>query len=151
MSMLVTSYDSNKFGLLDQFESCAHNFQHVANHGGHTALGCMQILVNAVNAGKSDGDDKEEFSAAIGALAELLYHNAGSFCECAAAASADCPLCSSFIHVKTLLYESLDACQSLDEIDCDAWTEFQTPCKNNIVSTYGSVDFTQEAVCKYDY
>lgn len=66
-------------------------------------------------------------------------------------ASADCPLCSSFIHVKTLLFESLDACKSLDEIDCDAWTEFQTPCKNNIVKEFGSVDFSSDDQCMLNH
>ena len=152
VSLLVKNYDSNKFGLLDQFESCSHSFQSAANHGGHTALGCMQVLVNAMNGASGNDDDEEpesEFSDAIAALAELLYHNAGDFCECASKASADCPLCSSFIHVKTLLFESLDACKSLDEIDCDAWTEFQSPCKNNIIKEFGSVDFSTDATCKH--
>ena len=64
-------------------------------------------------------------------------------------ASADCPLCAGFIHVKTLLYESLDACQSLDEVDCDAWTEFHKPCKNNLIEKFGSVDFSNNEACKY--
>lgn len=148
ISLLVKNYDSNKFGLLDQFESCSHGFNASPDHGGHTALGCMQILVNAMNGAAEEDDETDgEMSDAIAALADLLYHNAGDFCECASKASADCPLCSSFIHVKTLLFESLDACKSLDEIDCDAWTEFQTPCKNNIVKEFGSVDFNSDDQC----
>lgn len=147
VSMLVTSYDENKFGLLDQFETCAHSFQSATNHGGHTALGCMGILERASHP-PEESADKAEFADAIAALAGLLYHKAGSFCECASKASADCPLCSSFIHVKTLLYESLDACQSLDEIDCDAWAEYYTPCKKNIEDTFGKVDFGNEKICK---
>lgn len=145
VSMLVTNYDENSFGALDQFESCSHSFASAADHGGHTALSCMQILVNAVNYGETD----DENAGAIAALAGLLYRNAGEFCECSAAASADCPLCSSFIHIKTLLYESLDACQSLDEIDCDAWTEFYKPCQSNLNSQFGSVDFTKDGVCDF--
>lgn len=150
VSILVHNYDSNKFGLLDQFESCAHGFNASPDHQGHTALGCMQILVNAMNGADENADEEEgEMAEAIAALAGLLYRNAGDFCECSAKASADCPLCSSFIHVKTLLYESLDACKSLDEIDCDAWTEFQSPCKTNIVKEFGSVDFSSDDTCKY--
>jgi len=145
VSLLVKNYDSNKFGLLDQFESCAHSFSASPDHGGHTALGCMQILVNAMNG----ADEGEEMDEAIAALADLLYNNAGDFCDCAAKASADCPLCSSFVHVKTLLFESLDACNSLDGIDCDAWAEFQKPCEKKIIDQFGAVDFTDSDICKF--
>lgn len=122
------------------------------NHGGHTALGCMQILVNAMNSNLGDDDAaKEDNAESIAALADLLYHQAGTFCDCAAKASDSCPLCSSFVHVKTLLYESLDACQSLDEIDCDAWMEFHAPCKDKILSKFGSVDFNSDEQCKFGW
>jgi uncharacterized membrane protein YgcG len=149
VSMLVTDYDENKFGLLDQFETCAHSFAASDDHGGHTGLGCMQILVNAMNYANSDDSTEDENARAIASLAGLLYHNASSFCECAATASADCPLCSSFVHMKTLLYESLDACQSLDEIDCDAWVEFYKPCQKNINEKFGSVDFSNDETCTF--
>jgi hypothetical protein len=144
ISMLVNDFDENQFGLLDQFETCAHSYQASEDHGGHTALGCMGILENASHK-PDEGADK--YAEAIAALADNLYHHAGEFCECASKASADCPLCSSFVHVKTLLYESLDACQSLDEIDCAAWAEFYTPCKRNFEQTFGSVDFSKENTC----
>ena len=84
ISLLVKNYDSNKFGLLDQFESCSHGFSASPDHGGHTALGCMQILVNAMNGASEEDDGADgEMADSIAALAELLYHNAGDFCECA--------------------------------------------------------------------
>jgi hypothetical protein len=144
VSMLVNDYDENQFGLLDQFEACAHSYQFSEDHGGHTALGCMSILENASH--KPD-EGAEKYAEAIAALADHLYHNAGEFCECASIASADCPLCSSFVHVKTLLYESLDACNSLDEIDCAAWAEFYAPCKRNLEQAFGAVDFNKEDAC----
>lgn len=144
VSMLVNDFDENQFGLLDQFEKCAHSYQASEDHDGHTALGCMSILENASH--KPD-EGAEKYAEAIAALADHLYHNAGEFCECASKASADCPLCSSFVHVKTLLYESLDACQSLDEIDCAAWAEFYTPCKRNVEQEFGAVDFSKENAC----
>lgn len=148
VSMLVTDYDQNRFGLLDQFETCAHSFAATDDHGGHTGLSCMQILVNAMNAA-DDHDNQDENAQAIASLASLLYHNASIFCECAATASADCPLCSSFVHMKTLLYESLDACQSLDEVDCDAWAEFYKPCQKNLKEEFGSLDFSDDKACTY--
>lgn len=155
VSMLVKNYDSNNFGLLDSFEACAHKFQAAPDKGGDTALGCMQILVDAMNAAADSSgeyDDNDTDGAMVEAaatLASLLYHNAGDFCECSSKASADCPLCSSFIHVKTLLFESLDACNSLDEIDCDAWAEFQKPCEKNILKEFGEVDFSSEETCTF--
>lgn len=147
VSMLMTDFDENNFGALDTFEACAHSYTKESLHGGRTALGCMQILANAMqNPADADSNAPKE---AIEALAELLYHKAEDFCECASKASAECPLCPSFARFKTLLYESLDACNALDEIDCDAWNEFYTPCKNNLVQMFGSVDFSNSNQCKY--
>jgi hypothetical protein len=151
VGMIVTDFDENNFGPLDTFEFCAHSFATKANKGGHTALGCLQILVNAMN-GVFDDDYEEESNApsdAIAALAGSLYHDGESFCDCAKKASDQCPVCASFLDFKTLLYESLDACQALDEIDCDAWGEFHKPCKANIESDYGKVDFSKDKQCQY--
>lgn len=146
-SMMVTDFDQNNFGMLDQFESCSHAYKNRPDRGGHTALGCLKILVNA-----KDGAFSEETTApkeAVQALASHLYDQPAEFCECASKASKDCPLCPSFMNFKTLLYETLDACQSLDEIDCDAWTEFYPVCQANVVRDLGSVDFSKADQCKY--
>ena len=146
IGIMITEFDENNFGPLDTFETCAHSYTKDDNHGGRTALGCMQILANAIN--HPGEDDKVRPVEAIAALANLLYNNAEGFCDCASKANADCPLCPSFSHFKTLLYESLDACKSLDEIDCDAWNEFYTPCKNNVQQMFGSADFSNHDQCK---
>jgi hypothetical protein len=147
VGMMMTDFDENNFGALDTFEACAHSYTKESLHGGRTALGCMQILRNAIK--DPAADDSDAPKDAISTLAELLYHNAEGFCECAATSSAEAPLCPSFAKFKTLLYESLDACNSLDEIDCDAWNEFYTPCKNNLVQMFGSVDFADSKQCDY--
>jgi hypothetical protein len=50
---------------------------------------------------------------------------------------------------KTILYESIDACQSLDAIDCDSWKEFWKPCKDNLEREYLSSDFSDKKQCEY--
>jgi hypothetical protein len=148
--MMVTDFDQSNFGDLDVFEMCAHSFNKDVNHGGRTAQGCMQILANTMNTAARDSNSSEDQrTTAIAALAKFLYTDAKSFCDCAKDASDNCPLCPSFANFKTLLYESLDACQSLDEIDCDAWDEFQKPCKQNLQSTFGTIDFTKEEQCDF--
>lgn len=150
VGMMVTEFSNSNFGDLDSFETCAHAYAKEPLHGGHTALGCLQILVNAMNAEEGDeGYDKDAPVEAIAELAEYLYHDGEAFCDCAKEASDACPLCPSFVNFKTLLYESLDACQSLDEIDCDAWSEFYRPCKNNLIEEFGKVDFSKDAQCDY--
>lgn len=148
VSMLVTNYQEDKFGPLNQFQKCAHSFAKEEDHGGHTALGCMRILVDAMSYGEDDLVESEN-AAAVSALAGLLYRGAGGLCDCASKASADCPLCAQFIHIKTLLYETLDACQSLDEVDCDAWFEFSKPCKSNLNFKYGDDSMRQDDACKF--
>ena len=147
VGMMITDFDENNFGALDTFEACAHSYNNEHLHGGKTALGCMQILTNAIT--NPVPEDSDAPADAISALAGLLYRNAEEFCECASKSSAQCPLCPSFVRFKTLLYETLDACKALDEIDCDAWNEFYTPCKNNLVQMFGSVDFTDSSQCTF--
>ena len=146
IGMMVTEFDQNHFGTLDDFESCSHSYN--AKNSKKTALDCMQILVNAKN-GKVDGTSDKAIQEAVSALAGLLYDDAESFCGCAKNASDACPLCPSFFNFKTLLYESLDACQSLDEIDCDAWQEFSAPCERNLREKFGGVDFSKRQQCDF--
>lgn len=149
IGVMVTDFDQSNFGQLDQFETCAHSFADEDNHGGHTALGCMQILYNAMTNPVSPDNKKDPPKEAISALAKDLYQNAEAFCDCAKAASDDCPLCPSFMSFKTLLYESLDACSALDEIDCDSWAEFWKPCKSNLEGEYGQSDLKMKDQCDY--
>jgi hypothetical protein len=143
--LMLTDFDSNKFGELDLFEACAHEFRDKDNHGGRKALDCLQILVNAMDPDAKAGQP----TAVIKQLATLLYTHGQTFCECANQASKDCPLCPSFFNFKTLIYEAIDACASLDNIDCDAWDEFQEPCQANLVQKFGSVNFAQKGQCEY--
>jgi hypothetical protein len=144
---MITDFDQNNFGQLDAFETCAHSFTDEDNHGGHTALGCMQILYNAMT-NPTVKDNSDAPKEAISALAKDLYQNAEVFCGCSKDASEQCPLCPSFKSFKTLLFESLDACQALDEIDCDAWSEFWKPCKENLESEFSKSDFKSKEQCK---
>jgi len=148
VAILITDFDQNNFGQLDAFETCAHSFRDEANHGGHTALGCMKILKNAITNPIVDvnSDAPKE---AISSLASSLYTHGETFCDCAKKASDACPLCPSFMSFKTILYESIDACQSLDAIDCDSWNEFWKPCKDNLDRAFLSSDFSDKQQCEY--
>jgi hypothetical protein len=147
VGMMVTDFDENNFGALDTFEACSHSFQNDPGHGGKTAMFCMKILADAIDNPDPDPDSSAP-KQAISSLANLIYHNAERFCECASKSSADCPMCPSFMRFKTLLYESLDACKALDEIDCDAWSEFYPKCKTNLETQFQQVDFRNKAQCK---
>lgn len=152
VAAMVTNFDENHFGALDAFESCAHSFSNDAMHGGKSALDCMRILNNAMtNPGTDDMPDAPV--EAIKSLATHLYDNAENFCSCATDAQKECPLCDSFLHFKTLLYETLDACKALDEIDCDAWNNFyespNSSCKKNIVEKFDKVDFDNKNQCEF--
>ena len=148
-SMMVTNFDQNNFGMLDKFEACAHSWKNKPNRGGNTALGCLQILLDAKNGNFGNEVPSNAPKKAIQALAAHLYDNPHEFCECSSRASVDCPLCPSFMNFKTLLYEAMDACQSLDEIDCDAWKDFFPRCRENLLSSKGSVDFSKPDQCSY--
>ncbi|KAG7364629.1 hypothetical protein IV203_037831 [Nitzschia inconspicua] len=148
VGILISDFDQNNFGQLDAFETCAHSFRDDANHGGHTAMGCMNILKSAITNPivDSNSDAPKE---AISALAKNLYEHGESFCDCARKSSDACPLCPSFMSFKTILYESIDACQSLDDIDCDSWNEFWKPCKDNMMTEFSSSDFSSKDQCDY--
>jgi len=151
VGMMVTDFDTNNFGDLDTFEACAHSYNNDASRGGRTAMGCMQILYDSMNSGDKDDDDDINTSPndAIAALARSVYDDGRNFCDCASKSSDECPLCNNFIHLKTLLYEALDACKALDEIDCAAWAEFHPKCKTNLKDEFENVDFKQKTQCDY--
>jgi hypothetical protein len=158
LSSLVTNFDNDNFGFLDSFEQCATSFR-TKTYEDITALGCLRILVNAIDTpaaesnSKVNGNDNNHDDSipreAISHLAYQLYHNGESFCDCSKASSDLCPICRDFLHFKTLLYESLDGCRALDDIDCDAWLEFSGPCKKNLELMFGKVDFTAKEQCDY--
>merc|ERR1711865_1150907 len=54
-----------------------------------------------------------------------------------------------FYNFKTILYESIDACQSLDAIDCASWNEFWKPCKKNLEDEFGSTELVDKNMCDY--
>ena len=145
VNTMVTDYDQDNFGTLDVFEKCVHTYKREPLHGGHSALGCMKILADAIDNPASA--KKYAPLDAISSLAYLLYYEGDKFCACAKVASDDCPLCGSFLSFKTLLQKSLDACTALDEIDCDAWSEFYPQCKLNVEQRFGSVKFSNPAQC----
>lgn len=150
MSALLTNYDNDNFGLLDDFESCATMYKEDMNHGGKTALGCMRILQDAIdNPDKHSDATKGDIPVeAIASLANDLLHNGEAFCDCTSSASRRCPVCKDFLHFKTLLYESMDGCRALDDIDCDAWQEYYKPCKANLEDKFGSIKYNKEQ-CDY--
>lgn len=149
IGVMVSEFDQSNFGQLDQFEACAHAYNDEDNHGGHTALGCMGVLYNAIKNPTAADNTKDPPKEAISALAYDIYTKGETFCNCAKDASDDCPLCPSFMNFKTLLYETVDACNSLDMIDCDAWSEFYKPCMENLEGEYSNVDLDNREQCDF--
>ena len=145
VGIMIKEFDNENFGQLDAFEACAHSFAENEDHGGHTALGCMQILSNAMNTPVSEKGRDDAPKEAIMELARKLYHEAEAFCDCAKDSSEACPQCPSFHNFKTLLFESLDACKALDEIDCDAWSEFYYPCQKNLVKQFKKINLDKKS------
>uniref|UniRef100_A0A7S2YR92 Uncharacterized protein n=1 Tax=Entomoneis paludosa TaxID=265537 RepID=A0A7S2YR92_9STRA len=149
IAMLMVEFDQNNFGDLDTFEACAKDYRDTPNHGGRTAMSCLRILVNAIDGATQVTKMDPLLTEAISALAGFLYHNGEGFCDCAVKANEECPICPSFHNFKTLLYESVNACESLDIIDCDAWSEFYNPCKNALTSKYTNIDFSKQEQCQF--
>ena len=149
VSMLLMDFDQNHFGDLDTFEKCAHEYRDRVNHGGHTAQECMSILNRAKDGQSSVQVEDPGLAESIQALARIVYEDGENFCDCATQANKDCPLCSSFLNFKTLLYESVDACNALDKIDCAAWNEFYTPCRSNLIKKFTNADLSQSKQCDF--
>ncbi len=152
-SMLTLfEFDNDNFGLLDEFESCATKY--LDNKFEKSALNCMQLLQNAIDnpAGSVTGNTKDGKAIpteAIKAIANDLLNNGHDFCDCSSKAFKQCPPCREFMKFKTLLYESIDACNALDNIDCGAWQEFSRTCKANLIDKFGLVNFKNKQQCKY--
>lgn len=162
MMAMITDFDNDNFGMLDLFEECAHTYDEQPMHGGKKAMDCMKILDEIVwgDKDRDSNDDKvfknakgeklpENIGQAIGTLAHHLYHDPEKFCSCSSIVNKETPMCSSFINFKTLLYEAIDVCKSLDTIDCAAWEEFYPTCKKNLIRKYDSVNFENDDQCDY--
>merc|ERR1711966_201720 len=132
------------------FEECAHTYQDKPMHGGKDAMDCMKILHNTAEGSPlNKRAENDGVANAISSLANHLYHDGEAFCECTAKTNQQTPTCSSFVNFKTLLFEAVDACRSLDAIDCAAWEEFYTPCKSNLLQNYDVVDFDNKEQCHF--
>lgn len=150
VSALLTDYDPDNFGLLDDFENCSSEYPGTSSV--KSALDCLRILENAIIKPDNNAhpDNTKVPIHAISSLAHDLLYDAENFCECSSRASSSAPVCQDFIHFKTLLYESLDACRALDVIDCDAWAEFYEPCKSNLLKKFKAIDFkNNQQQCDY--
>jgi len=143
VAALINEWDENNFGPLDDFEACSHTYNNEYAHGGKKALDCMRILESITT------EEQTQNRQDISALADSLYHDSWNFCQCASTANELAPSCTSFIHFKTLLHETLDACVALDEIDCASWAEFYQPCKDNMNIQFGAIDFNNNAQCEF--
>jgi len=151
VSAMVTNFDENHFGALDRFEECAHVYNSdKIMHGGNKAMDCMRILYNTMESPTDKYIDGPDVPLdAIAALSSNLYNNAESFCDCASEAARGSPVCESFMHFKTLLSETLDACRALDEIDCAAWSEYYKDCQGKVVQKFTKVDFSNKNQCDF--
>jgi len=147
-TVTLTDYDNDHFGRLDSFETCVNTYTNEEYHGGNTALGCMRILQEAIK-NPTEADQKNDPSGTIAKMAYHLYEDAETFCDCSAKTSESCPACKGFKNFKTILYESLDACRALDQIDCAAWSEFSSPCQAKMESKFGNADFRTDEQCRF--
>lgn len=147
IAMLMIEFDQDHFGDLDSFEACAHSFHQ--DRKSRTAMSCMAILSNAIDGNTQVETSDPIVSEAVSALADFLYNDGKEFCDCSEKANEACPICPSFHNFKTLLYESVDACKALDEIDCAAWGEFAPNCKENLNDKFKTTDFTDSSQCQF--
>jgi len=138
---MIADWDDNHFGALDKFEECSHTFATQYANGGKTALDCLRIL-------KSTIDSTSEKKAVVD-IANDLYTNGEGFCNCASESHKKTPPCKDFMHFKVLLWESLDACVALDEIDCSAWSEFYEPCKRKMLDKFSNTNFSNQEQCQF--
>lgn len=141
-SNIYNEWDENNFGKLDEFESCAHDYHDdTAAHGGHKASDCMQILLDTAMGQVQDMPN---------AIAAELYTNPQGMCDCSSEAWTNLPNCDAFSNYKVLIHETLDACTSLDWIDCDAWTEFSSACEPKLKQEFNNyVDFYNTKQCDF--
>eukprot|EP00986_Skeletonema_menzelii_P004360 scaffold1472_cov157-Skeletonema_menzelii.AAC.4 len=145
MITMLTEFDNENFGKLDIFEACAKTFANDKMHGGKHAMDCMRILHDIArdDVGKDNngGSLPESVAIAVAEMGHELYYNGQDFCDCVVEVNEIAPMCNSFTGFKTLLYEAIDACKSLDMIDCAALDEFYSDCKSNLSRQFANPGF----------
>ena len=142
---ILTEYDNDNFGKLDIFEACAKSYANDEMHGGKKAMDCMRILhditIDDLGKDKNGGSLPEQVAVAVAEIGYSLYYNGEDFCDCIVEVNEIAPMCNSFTEFKTLLYESIDACKSLDMIDCAALDEFYSTCKTSLAREFSEPGF----------
>lgn len=145
MVTMLTEFDNEHFGKLDVFEACSKTFATEKMHGGKQAMDCMRMLYDIAqdDVGKDNdgGSLPENVAIAVAEMGYQLYYNGQGFCDCIVSVNEMAPMCNSFAGFKTLLYEAIDACKSLDMIDCAALDEFYSTCKNNLSREFSDPGF----------
>ena len=145
MVTMLTDFDNDNFGKLDVFEACAKTFATEKMHGGKKAMDFMRILDDItqddVGNDKGGGLLPDNVAIAVAEIGYQLYYNGQGFCDCIVEVNQIAPMCNSFTGFKTLLYEAIDACKSLDNIDCAALDEFYSTCKTNLSREFSNPGF----------
>lgn len=148
MDIFLTQFDTKHFGLLNQFELCVYNYEKYNKYNNVSAYDCMYLLIDAIT-NINDHDEKDPVYV-INKIASSLYNNGKEFCDCTEIVYTETPSCPTFINFNTLIVESLDACDSLDAIECDAWSEFLLLCYPNVHKQFNNViNFTSKEQCMY--
>jgi hypothetical protein len=93
----------------------------------------MQILADAAKDGGGDG--------IVSQISAQLYTDPQGFWDCTSASFQSTPHCSSFNSYNAFIHEGIDACNSLDEIDCATWSQYSNECKNNLQAEFGTINF----------
>merc|ERR1711957_697637 len=78
-----------------------------------------------------------------------LYADAPALCDCTYDAYQNAPLCKDFVKLRTIMHETLDACNALDQIDCPAWEEYAGPCKTKMEAKFKKIDFKDKKQCAF--
>mmetsp|Transcript_17855 Transcript_17855/g.35650 ORF Transcript_17855/g.35650 Transcript_17855/m.35650 type:complete len:894 (+) Transcript_17855:145-2826(+) len=141
VSSLLTDWDENDFGGIDSFEACAHEYNLAPKSSNRTALECTQILVDTI----ASPDEMDVVESITG----KLYADAPALCDCTYDAYQKAPLCKDFVKLRTIMHETLDACNALDQIDCPAWEEYAGPCKTKMEAKFKKIDFKDKKQCAF--
>lgn len=153
---MLTKFDNENFGKLDTFEACSKTFATEKMHGGKQAMDCMRMLhdiaLDDVGKDNSGGALPENVAIAVSEIGYQLYYDGQGFCDCIVEVNNIAPMCNGFTGFKTLLYEAIDACKSLDMIDCAALDEFYSTCKDNLSKEFSNPGFENsdsDEQCKF--
>jgi len=137
---------------LDDFELCAQEYQKLQHNEERPlseaalskAAECMVKFAKAVPDPSDELESSDELVERLGIM--VYYFGSSGFCDCAVGYQS-VPKCGDFSDFQSVVEESWEACDALDQIDCPYLAYYVNACIDTLERQFGLIDLSDPDQC----